>query len=301
MTAADIVPPDATRPFQLDRTGLRGRFVRLGTTLDEILGRHAYPDHIARPLGELVLLASALAGELKFDGSFSLQVRGSGPISLMVADCTNDGVVRGYASFDADIVPASSRPRDLYGDAVLALTLDQSAVGGELQQGIVQLEGASLTESMLGYFQRSQQVQTGLRFALARDEDGWRGGGIVVQALPESQPLLIDTEEDGWRRAMILLGTVRDEELLGPEIDVDTVLHRLFHEEEVRVYPAMPLSHGCRCSEERFETALRQFSAQDLEDMRMEDGAILATCQFCNRSYRFSAERVDDMENMVRH
>jgi molecular chaperone Hsp33 len=304
VSSAEHVPIDSSRPFQLDRTGLRGRFVRLGPAIDEILERHAYPDPIARSLGELVLLASALAGELKFDGSFSLQVRGKGPVTLMVADCTNQGAIRGYASFEQGADFPSEEIGDLCGDGLLAVTLDQSAVGGETQQGIVELEGASLTDCMLTYFQRSQQVRTGMRFALKRDIDGsWQGGGIVVQALPDeggNAPIDI-TDEDGWRRAMVLLGTVTDDELIGPALDVDTVLHRLFHEEIVRVYPPLQLAHGCRCSAERFAAVIRGFSAEEVSDMQQQDGSITATCQFCNRTYRFEADSIGSIRHQTRH
>lgn len=294
MSGAERPKIDSSRPFQLDRTGLRGRFVRLGPALDEILERHAYPEAVARTLGELVLLASALAGELKFQGSFSLQVRGKGPVTLMVADCTNAGVIRGYADFDPTAPLAPGDTNELFGEGLLAVTLDQSAVGGDAQQGIVELEGATLTDCMLTYFQRSQQIRTGMRFALGRDAEGaWQGGGIVVQAMPEegghSDPA-IPADEDGWRRAMILLGTVTDEELIGPEPDVDTVLHRLFHQETVRVYPTIGLEHGCRCSAGRFAAILRGFSPEEIQDMRQEDGSITATCQFCSRSYRFQGD-----------
>jgi len=182
VSSAQLVPIDSSRPFQLDRTGLRGRFVRLGPALDEILERHAYPDEVALALGELVLLASALAGELKFDGSFSLQVRGKGPVTLMVADCTNAGTLRGYAAYERNVPLESTNIAELCGDGLLAVTLDQSAVGGDTQQGIVELEGETLTDCMLTYFQRSQQIRTGMRFALGRDGNGaWQGGGIVCR------------------------------------------------------------------------------------------------------------------------
>ena len=306
MSSAELVPIDSSRPFQLDRTGLRGRFVRLGPALDGILERHAYPDEVALALGELVLLASALAGELKFDGSFSLQVRGKGPVTLMVADCTNAGTLRGYAAFDRDVPldMSSGDIGDLCGDGLLAVTLDQSAVGGETQQGIVELEGSTLTECMLTYFQRSQQIRTGMRFAMDRDENGaWRGGGIVVQAFPEeggNAPVGV-SDEDDWRRAMILLGTVTDSELVGPDLDVDTVLHRLFHEEVVRVYPSLPLLAGCRCSSERFAALLRGFSAEEISDMRQEDGSITATCQFCSRTYRFDSDAIETLRHETLH
>lgn len=286
---------DLLRPFQLERSGIRGRFVRLSGTIDRVLAAHAYPEPVGRLLGELLVLAGGLAGGLKFDGRFSLQLRGGGPIRLMVADCTNDGVMRGYASFDEEelATAAAGNGGALLGEGVLALTVDQRDAGGEVSQGIVQLQGASLVDSMLTYFRQSEQVRTGLSVAVRRDpaSGSWEGGAIVLQALPAAGQ---DAEavEEGWREAMLLLHTVSEEELAAPRLAPDTVLLRLFHEHGVRVYDPLALRPGCSCDEERVRAMLERFSAEDLEHMRLPDGGIEATCQFCSRSYAFDRESV---------
>jgi molecular chaperone Hsp33 len=201
---------DVLRPFQLERSRIRGRFVRLGPTIDRVLNAHAYPDPVGRLLGELLVLAGGLAGGLKFDGMFSLQIRGQGAIRLMVADCTTEGRMRGYASFDAEQVAARAEDDAgaLLGGGLLALTVDQTRSGGETYQGIVELDGRSLADSMRRYFRSSEQVQTGLRVALARDPatGAWRGGAIILQALPPAAAIGEAHEED-WREAMVLLGS----------------------------------------------------------------------------------------------
>ena len=285
-----LIADDTLRPFQLERSALRGRLVRLGPAVDTVLTRHDYPEPVSRQLGELLILSATLAGALKFEGTFSLQVRSQGPIRLMLADCTNDGEVRGYAQYGAAALDAAEVPDvpHLFGSGHLALTVQQAGTG-EAYQGIVELTGASLTECMQTYFRQSEQVPTGLRVAVGRRREGaaWRAGGIMVQRMPEEGGLpgpAVATDED-WRRTMMLLSTATPDELIDPDLPLDTLLFRLFHEEGVRVFQPTRLSFGCRCSRERVETMLRMFDEEQLEDMKLEHGGVLVTCQFCNEDY----------------
>jgi molecular chaperone Hsp33 len=281
------------RPFQLEQSALRGRVVRLGALVDRVLTRHDYPEPVSRLLGELFVLAATLAGGLKFKGTFSLQVRGAGPVSLMIADCTNAGAMRGYAKFDAARVAALPRAtaRDLLGDGQLALTVDQREEG-QAYQGIVELQGTTLTECMQAYFRQSEQLKTGLKVAVERvadhDRQRWRAGGIMVQRVAEQIPDEREEQmEDDWRRTMLLLGTATDAELVDPHLAPERLLLRLFHQEGVRVFEPLDLSFGCRCSRERVEVVLRRFPPDDLEDMKEADGQLVVTCEFCNTTYRF--------------
>ena len=296
---------DLLRPFQLERSQLRGRFVRLGHTVDYVLKAHDYPPAVSDLLGQLLVLAGALAGGLKFAGRFSLQVRADGPVRLLVADCTNDGEMRGYASFDAERIAdvAADRPMSLLGRGLLALTVDQRGGGGEVQQGIVELNGESLAECMLNYFHRSEQVRTGIRVAVARDplSGRWHAGAIVVQALPPDRPHLAAGAEEDWRRAMLLLGTASDAELVDPTLRPDDLLFRLFHEDGVRVFAPVALAPGCGCDAERVWNMLASFPLDDLEGMRQEDGGITVTCQFCSRIYTFDRARLAELLTPRRH
>lgn len=304
MDAIDpALPTDLLRPFQLEGSGLRGRFVRLGRTLDRVLEAHAYPEPVSRLLGELLVLTGGLAGGLKFDGMFSLQVRGDGPVGFMVADCTNHGRMRGYASFDADAIGAAQGEGELLGRGLLALTVDQTRIGGELQQGIVSLEGRTLTDAMLAYFRTSEQIRTAIKLAIARDPDtgGWHGGAIILQALPAAPGAAEEAALEAWREAMLLLETASEEELTGPDLDPDTVLYRLFHEIGVRVYHALPLEAGCSCNEARVRAMLARFPAATLAEMRLPDGSVEVTCQFCNRVYRFDEASIAALGAGRRH
>ena len=296
---------DLLKPFQLERSQIRGRFVRLGTTVNRVLSAHDYPPPVRRLLGELLVLAGGLAGGLKFDGMFSLQIRGQGAIRLMVADCTNDGMMRGYASFDAARV-AELEPGDtrgLLGEGLLALTVDQTRSGRETYQGIVELEGKSLADAMLTYFRKSEQVPTGIRVALGQDAatGAWCGGAIILQALPSANPLEREAQQLDWQEAMVLLQTASDAELTDPRLEPDVLLFRLFHQPGVRVFTPITLSHGCSCNEERVERMLLSFPDDDLEEMRLPDGSIDVTCQFCSASYRYDRDRLARLLRLRRH
>jgi molecular chaperone Hsp33 len=240
---AQLANDNLMQPFQLESSALRGRVIRLGDAVDRVLTRHDYPEPVSRLLGELLVLTATLAGALKFSGVFSLQTQSDGPVSFMVADCTADGTLRGYARYDADRIAAldTAGAAALLGRGHLALTVDQGR-HSEAYQGIVELVGDNLTDSMRAYFRQSEQLQTGLRTAVERVEEAgrprWRAGGLMVQRLPEEAPAANgggEPEED-WRRTMILLGSATDEELVDPGLPANTLLYRLFHEEGVRVF-----------------------------------------------------------------
>ena len=305
---AEIIADDISRPFQLEQSALRGRLIRLGDTVDVVLTRHNYPPAVSRLLGEMFVLAATLAGGLKFKGTFSLQTRSNGPISLMVADCTDDGAMRGYAKFDAEAVAAAKDETlpAMLGQGHFAVTVDQSNQA-TAYQGLVELDGDTLTDCMHKYFRQSEQVKTGMKIAVEQmpaNTSGltWRAGAVMVQCLPDEE-----LSEDGskaledWRRTMLLLGTVKDAELVDPDLSPERLLLRLFHEEGVRIFDAQPLSFRCRCSRERVETLLRQFKTSDIEEMKQDDGALEVTCEFCNERYRFEETAVASVLGTTRH
>lgn len=294
-------PPvdDLVQPFQVESSGIRGRLVRLGAVVDTILTRHDYPEEVSAILGEALALATALAASLKLEGIFTLQTKGDGPVSMLVADWRSPGLLRGYASVDRAALaargagPAGAVPR-LLGAGYLAFTVDQGAET-ERYQGIVELTGATLADCAHDYFRRSEQLGTGIRLAVAKLEDPlgrlvWRAGGLMIQRLPdeESRDGTDDAAEDAWRRALILMSSVRDAELTDPGLPPNDLLWRLFHQEGVRVWAPQPVGFGCTCSRDKVSNVLRSFSAEQLAGMVIE-GRIIATCQFCNNEYAFLA------------
>jgi len=298
------IPDDIVQPFQVDPFALRGRLVRLGPSLDTILTQHAYPDAVAALLGEAAVLAVTLAGALKYEGIFTLQTKGDGPINLIVADVTSAGALRGYAQFDEEKLAAALKagpatvPR-LLGSGYLAFTVDQGEFT-ERYQGIVELQGATLAECAHHYFRQSEQVEAGIKLAVGKFDGHWRAGGLMIQRLPaeggeerqasdDFRPRTMtwaEDQEEGWRRAMIFMGSSTTQELLDADLDPKDFLFRLFHEDGVRVYPEHGIAAQCRCSRERIETVLRSLPETDIEEMKV-DRRVEVTCQFCNATQTF--------------
>jgi len=291
-----IPEDDLILPFQADQAEVVGRLVKLGPAVDTILSRHDYPEPVSQLLGEAVALTALLGAALKFEGKFILQASTDGPVDLLVADYQVPGGLRGYACFSPERLAELGPEGRLLGEGHLAMTIDRGAET-ERYQGVVPLEGETLTEAADTYFRQSEQLPTFIRLAVARHYRAgtsgawtWRAGGLLVQKLTREggRTSASDAafEEEDWTRARALAETVEDHELLDPLLPPDRLLYRLFHEEQVRAYRAIPLESYCSCSRERVEELLRRFSAEDLADM-VVDGEVWVTCEFCNSRYSF--------------
>lgn len=294
------------QPFQLGSTRgearLTGRMSRLGSAVDDVLSRHNYPDQVAELLGEAIALSATLAAALKFDGVFTFQAQGDGPVNLLLSDIqTLDSgeryVLRGYANYNADAVIGLTGARALLGKGHLALTVDQG-LHTERYQGMVELVGDTLAECAQHYFRQSQQMDAAIMVSAGRAGDApdspWRAGGMMVQRIADNpkMQLLSDDEADTWRRVMMLMATGTVSEILDPDLTAERFLFRLFHEEGVRVTSVRMVTRGCRCSEDRVFNMLAQLPREDLYDLA-EDGLLKVTCEFCNETYRFAPEVVE--------
>lgn len=299
---------DLLLPFHITGGAMRGRAVRLGPLLNRILAAHEPPRPVGLMLGEALALAAALAGGLKYEGVFTLQIQSDGPISLLVGDVTSHGAVRGYARFDAEAVaraapddrlPAAPVPA-LLGRGHLAFTVDQGP-DTDRYQGIVALDGATLAECARHYFGSSEQIPTTIRLAAGTSGDGgWHAGAVILQRMPvgPNSPILTSEEADeAWNRGAILLESVRDDELLDPGLAPRRLLHRLFHAEGLVPHPARELFPRCRCSPQRVAATLRSFPRQEIEALKDEAGNVVVTCEFCKTSYVFGDGRLDALFN----
>jgi molecular chaperone Hsp33 len=311
-TASDPPQPDGdhAQPFQLDALGVRGRLVRLDRTLDEVIERHGYPLAVARPLAEAMVLCAALASSLKYDGIFTLQISGDGPIRLLVTDLTTDGALRGYAQFDSwklavalgagnSEAPEGYVPK-LFGHGRLAFTVDQGR-HTERYQGVVPLEGATLADCAHTYFRQSEQLPTGIKIAARREARGdtahWRAAALMVQQMPEFDAGRLDVDqeqrEDDWRKAVILMASATEAEMLNPALAGTDLLYRLFHQERPRRFERRRFVARCRCSRGRIDRVLRSIKREELDDLRDKHGRVAVKCEFCSTEYAYDDGDLD--------
>jgi len=292
---------DFTQTFQIEGLDVRGRLVRLGPELAKVIDAHGYPEEVSEMLAETLTLGAVLASALKFDGLFTLQIQSDGPISLLVADVTSAGAVRGYARFDADrLEQAQTRegapvPR-LLGSGHLAFTVDQGP-DMERYQGIAALDGATLAECAHHYFRHSEQLETAIFIAarVSGDSDA-RAGALMVQRMPYQHVPDENDAEDGWRRTVAILASLKADELLDWNLDYDQLLYRLYHEDGVRVFAPQPLVHQCRCSQGKVENTLKSFPRSEVVG---DDGYVRVVCEFCKAKYDFSPGQLDSLYDRV--
>lgn len=296
----DLVVPGGVTPFYLAGRPVRGRLVRLGVLADTLLTRHDHPAPVTRLAGKALALVAALASALKFSGSFSLQIKGDGPVSMLVADCTNTGALRFYARTDDEaletLLAETPKPtdRELLGNGYMALTVDQ---GPEMDrhQGIVEIAGDDLSAMAMHYFASSEQHACWIMLACQMTDAGWRAGGLILERIAGeggSHVVEDDAAEASWETATILAGTLSTKELLDDNLPTLQLLHRLFHEEDLHVSQPRALAFGCRCSRARLANVLETFPKDDLDHMCQDDGNIVMTCEFCNVDFRFARKNI---------
>jgi molecular chaperone Hsp33 len=279
--------------FTIPARNVRGRIVRLGPVLDRILAAHDYPPAIRQVLAEALVLTALMGGLLKREGSqLTMQAQAEGGVvELMVCDY-RDGELRGYVQHDAARLArlgGDQRLPDLFGGGNLAITFEPSATN-QRYQGVVPLEGRSLSAAVEAYFAQSEQVPTLIRTAVSAAGESCLAGGLLVQHLADGEDgrerLHARLAHPQWDHVSVLAQSVRQQELVDPTLSLEQLVWRLFHDEpEVRVQVAVPLTRGCRCSVVHFEEVLARFPKEDRRDMRDENGIILVDCAFCSREF----------------
>ncbi len=309
---------DEVLPFQVDALDLRGRVVRLGPALAEVLAHHDYPAPVARLVAEATALAALLGSTLKQMGRFIFQTQTDGPVDMLVVDITAPDRVRAYARFDAARVAAAvannaDSPGALLGRGHLAMTIEP---GGDANryQGVVELKGEGLEVAAHRYFAQSEQIPSRLRLAIGEEMRPGarapilRAGGLLAQFMPREAaraaradlapgdapagtPRHEMAEDDAWVEAQALLGTVEDHELLDPSLSSERLLYRLFNQRGVRVFRSQAVTAQCTCSRERVAGLLGRFSDADRRDM-VENGRLTVKCEFCGRAYEFKPGEV---------
>ena len=291
-------------PYAVESLSTRGRLVRLGPTIDAILKRHAYPDPVSRILGEAAALAVLLGASLKLEGQFQLRPRPTARSTCCWSISTRPRIYARSRASTRRRWRRASRPADgdLLGEGYLAFTIDP---GGDMSryQGVVALEGRGWKQAAHSYFERSEQIPTLVRLAVGQSVTPggveWRAGGLLAQFLPDSPerrrqadfdpgdapegtPLDATPDDDEWVEAKTLAATTEDHELIDPALSSERLLYRLFNERGVRVFEPASLRDACRCSAERIDAMLQNFSAQERDAMIGDDGMIGVTCEFCS-------------------
>lgn len=295
---------DRALGFTIPGRDVRGRIVRLGPVLDEVLSAHAYPPVIEKVLAEALVLAALLGSTLKNEGGqLTLQAQTeAGAVRLLVADYKASpagGALRGYVQFDEDrLIEMGGDPTlfGLFGKGYLAITIDPEAGEGassQRYQGIVPLEGASLGKAAEHYFFQSEQIPSFVRIDVRRGESGYVAGGVLLQHLPVGEVgrerLHVRHDHPEWEHVQALAETLQAEELTDAGLGLDEVIWRLFHEEpEVRVIETLDLARGCRCDPTRIREVLARFSVGEREDMADESGTIKVDCAFCSKIFPIS-------------
>jgi molecular chaperone Hsp33 len=306
--SAEVVD-DIVLPFAVESLSTRGRLVRLGPAIDQLLKRHKYPQSVSKLVAEAVALAALLGSTLKMDGRFQLQTRSEGPVTMLLVDFDAPSNLRALARFDEKrLERAAQAGEDLLGQGHLAFTIDP---GGEMTryQGVIALEGQGFEEAAHRYFERSEQIPTLARLAVGEmvtaSGGAWRAGGLVVQYLPETggRRLRADfhpgdapqgvelhriVEDDKWTEAQTRAATTEAHELIDPTLSGERLLFRLFNERGVRVYEPARLAAACRCSAQGVDAMLRSFEAHEVRDMVGDDGMIGVTCEFCSTKRVFN-------------
>lgn len=283
--------------FTLPERNARARIVRLDRVVDEVLSAHDYPPPITHLLSEALVLAALMGGLLKADGEdaqLTLQAQTkAGAVALLVCDFRG-GSLRGYADYDGDALArlgANPGLNALFGEGFLAVTFETG--GGQRYQGIVPLEGDSLAEACESYFSQSEQVPTMIRVA-SRSGGGSRvAAGLLIQHLADGEEgrerLHVRMDHPDWEHVATMTSTISHDELLDPDLSLEAIVWRLFHEEnEIRIQTGSSLSRGCRCSADYYESVIARFPEDERADMRNESGVIAVDCAFCARTFDLS-------------
>lgn len=276
---------DTLQRFLFENSNVRGCFVHLDASFQAVHQRYDYPAAVSTQLGQALASSVLLSATIKFNGSMIMQIQASGFINLLVAQCSHDRHIRGLARWQDDLSPSVN----IFGNGHMTITIDATD-NDERYQGIVGLEEGSLSNTIESYFKQSEQLQT--RLWLAADEN--QAVGLLLQHLPGKE-----ADPDIWERIEALGATITNDELLG--LSTLEILHRLFHEEDVRLFDPEPVSFRCSCSHDKIVTMLRGLGIDECRDILREQKQqhnqekISVGCDFCNQHYEFDTVDVEEI------
>ena len=294
---------DICTSFNINKTTIMGRFVQLDKTINDILSRHKYPADVEGVIAESVSLAVLLSSSLKYDGLFTLQFQSDGAVSMLVVDVTSDGKIRATARFDESKIEKIRNPNEKFkltkdemleaphwlGGGHMAFTVDQGK-NTELYQGIVAIKGKNLSEVAMEYFKQSEQIETFINLFINRQKNGiWQSAGLILQKLPAKE-----ATPEAWEEATVFAQSLKKEEVFDASLNSKTLLHRLYHNSDLKISGEKSFSFACRCSREKLIETLIGFKETELEEISVK-GKISADCNFCGETYIF------DNSELIKH
>lgn len=280
---------DELHRYLLNAANVRGELVRLEESLQKIVHSYEYPIQIQRLLSEMAAAACLLTAILKFKGEIGLQIQSKGPVSYAVINATHDYTMRGVARWDESLTEIPETFAELIANGVLVITITPEE--GERYQGVVALDKPTLAECLEEYFTQSEQLATKVMLMTDLSQTTARAAGMLLQILP-SQAQNTDVSQDTeFEHVVKLSETLTDEEMFG--LPVNDILYRLFHQEEVEVYPPHDVKFACTCSKQRSADALRNVEKAELLQIIEEDGSIKMNCQYCHAEYQFDSVDVE--------
>ncbi len=274
---------NTSQRFLIENTDIRGEMVTLTSSYLDTIVNHKYPEAVSQLLGQFLAAGVLLGSTIKFDGRLVLQARGNGQLSLMMSEYTSAGQIRGIARFPE--LPSATEFSDLIGKGSLVITVDSKR--GKPYQGIVALEADSLAECLQDYFRQSEQLGSWIMLA----SNASSVSAIMLQQLPAQLQKDADIREEQWQNAIQLAQTLREDELLN--LDNQTILHRLFHEHELRLLAPREICYQCSCTRERTAKALLAIGQDEVYSIVAEQGGVAINCEFCGTEYNFGPGEVD--------
>lgn len=270
---------DLLHRFVIENTRVRGEMVHLQASWQAVLERHDYPKNVRTILGEAFAACALLSATIKYDGSLILQIRGDGPLHLLVVQATSQGTLRGLARWHGDVPEHNLQA--MFGHGQMVMTVESP--DGEPYQGIIGLQGEHIQDAIETYFNQSEQLHT--RLWLAADDT--RCSGFLIQEMPASETSMTEPEQaqKDWEHTEHLANTLTKDELLS--LGTVEILHRLFHQQDIRLFEPSLMSFRCGCSTERIEQMVLALGLQEARELLEEQGEIKVDCEFCNAQYRF--------------
>ncbi len=270
---------DLSQRFLFDATDIRGDIVQLKQSYRELVANHDYPVEVQRLLGEFVVAGLLLGSTIKFKGRLILQVRSQGAVPLLMVEVTHRHTFRGIARLTEDASLEGQSFTELFSGGSLVVTVDPDV--GERYQSLVPMDGADLAACLMHYFAQSEQLSTWL--LLTADDHG--AAGFLLQQLPKQLTQDLKQREEEWQHVRVLGETLKTEELR--TLTVEQILHRLYHDQSVRVMSENPVGFECTCSRQRMASALVALGEAELDDLFKDQAEVELTCEFCNVKFSF--------------